>query len=112
MEQGIEIYRYYYGGHDLEEIWVIGHANTAPHGQDIVCAGVSALTQSILIGLNEHTKARFTHEVKPGYFNIKMLRQNERARALLDTLVSGLIQMARAYPDTIKFKEGSPKWYL
>jgi uncharacterized protein YsxB (DUF464 family) len=109
MEQGIEVYRYYYGGRDLEEIWVIGHANTAPHGQDIVCAGVSALAQSILYGLNEHTKARFTHEAKPGYIHVKMLSQNERARALLGTLVSGLVQMALAYPNTIKFKEGTPE---
>lgn len=30
---------------------VNGHANYAPHGQDIVCAGVSAILQTTILGL-------------------------------------------------------------
>lgn len=33
-----------------------GHANYAEHGQDIVCAGVSAIIQSAILGLEEIAK--------------------------------------------------------
>lgn len=33
--------------HNDGEIKIEGHAEYAPEGQDIVCAGVSALTQSL-----------------------------------------------------------------
>ena len=32
-------------------IHVSGHANTAPHGSDIVCAAVSAITLTLIRGL-------------------------------------------------------------
>ena len=38
---------------------VTGHANTAPHGQDIVCAGISALTQTAVLGLDRQLKKKF-----------------------------------------------------
>lgn len=28
-----------------------GHANSAPYGQDLVCAGVSTLVQTMILGL-------------------------------------------------------------
>jgi uncharacterized protein YsxB (DUF464 family) len=37
---------------------VTGHANTGPHGQDIVCAGVSALTQTAVLGLDRQLKKK------------------------------------------------------
>ena len=33
---------------DLHRLTVTGHADYGPHGADIVCAGVSALTYDIL----------------------------------------------------------------
>lgn len=33
-----------------------GHANYAEHGQDIVCAGVSAIIQTAILGLEEIAK--------------------------------------------------------
>ena len=33
-----------------------GHANTAPHGQDIYCAGVSTVTQSAYLCIIQHLK--------------------------------------------------------
>lgn len=48
-------------------IEVDGHADYAPHGQDIVCAGISAITQSCALGLQaiaEQYPAYVTFEVK------------------------------------------------
>ena len=36
-----------------DRIHVSGHANMAPHGTDIVCAAVSALTLTLIQGLKE-----------------------------------------------------------
>ena len=33
---------------DVHTLTVIGHANYAPYGKDIVCAGVSALVQALI----------------------------------------------------------------
>jgi uncharacterized protein YsxB (DUF464 family) len=33
------------------EIVADGHANSAPHGQDIICASVSAILQTAILGL-------------------------------------------------------------
>ena len=34
---------------------VEGHAEFAPHGQDIVCAGVSAIVQAAILGIEHYT---------------------------------------------------------
>ena len=36
---------------------ISGHANTAPHGYDIYCAGVSTLTQSALLCIKKAPQA-------------------------------------------------------
>lgn len=36
---------------DERTLTITGHANYAPKGKDIVCAGVSAIYQSALLGL-------------------------------------------------------------
>ena len=45
---------------------VNGHANYAPHGQDIVCAGVSAIVQTTLLGL-EAIADSYPHNVHIDY---------------------------------------------
>lgn len=42
-------------------IKVEGHANYAPHGQDIVCAGVSAILQTAVLGLQAIADAYPNH---------------------------------------------------
>lgn len=43
------------------KIEVKGHANYAPHGKDIVCAGISAIVQTCALGLQAIADMYSTH---------------------------------------------------
>ena len=44
---------------------VHGHSGTAPKGRDIVCAGVSALAQTALLGLGRHLHREVSYKIDP-----------------------------------------------
>ncbi len=90
-----------------------GHADYAPKGQDIVCAGVSALCYALV-----NTLANIDHEC--GMARMKSIANGEghmriRARICWENLsviracfqvtVTGLKMMAEQYPDYIKIEE-------
>ena len=62
---------------------VSGHSGTAARGQDIVCAGVSALTQSALLS-------------EP---------PDERSEAILRTMWMGLAEIEKISPKGIQIQE-------
>lgn len=41
-----------YDGHQVKGFVATGHAGAAPLGEDLVCASISALTQTALLGLD------------------------------------------------------------
>lgn len=95
----------------ITEIRVEGHAGFADHGEDIVCAAVSALTQTALIGLER--VARHPHEgkirdayllcrVKPG----GTTESAALAQAILETTVLGLLDIAKDYHQFVRVTEG------
>ena len=89
------------------EFSVQGHSNYANYGEDIVCAGISALTQAALLGLLEHLKLAVTHEVQPGFLKVTLTESllDERSDAILETMVLGLKQIAQAYKQYVRIKE-------
>lgn len=95
----------------VAEITVTGHAGWAAPGEDIVCAGVSALVVTALIGLKQ--VARHPHEgkAKAGRMYCKLLPGGTaesalKAQAVLETTVLGLRDMAKDYKQFIKVTEG------
>ena len=89
------------------EFSVQGHSNYANYGEDIVCAGISALTQATLLGLLEHLKMVVAHEVKPGFLKVTLTESllDERSDAILETMVLGLKQIAQTYKKHVRIKE-------
>ena len=90
-----------------------GHANYAPKGQDIVCAGVSALSFALVNALD-----KIDHE--SGMAQMKSIADGEghmriRARVCWENLsviracflvtVTGLKMLAEQYPEYIKVEE-------
>ena len=54
-----------YEGNEFDSLEVKGHANSAPHGQDLVCAGVSAI---LIGGLNNLDNVKsFDIKIEEGY---------------------------------------------
>lgn len=95
----------------IVEVRVSGHTGYADAGEDIVCAGVSALAVTALIGMTR--VARHPHEGKAtaGRMYCKVLPGGTpdsaaRAQAILETVVLGLQDIAKDYPDYVRFTEG------
>ncbi len=79
---------------------VQGHAGFAEHGQDIVCAGVSALTQGALMGLQDALGNQVSFVKRPGFLEIRISPEKAceiAPQAILRTLELGLMSIAKAY---------------
>ncbi|HWI52034.1 MAG TPA: ribosomal-processing cysteine protease Prp [Symbiobacteriaceae bacterium] len=95
----------------VTELRVTGHTGFAEHGEDIVCAGVSALAVACLIGLKK--VARHPHEgkAKAGSMYCKLLPGGTtdsaaKAHAILETTVLGLQDIAKDYHQFVRVTEG------
>ena len=86
-------------------IW--GHARTAPWGEDVVCAGISAVAATALAGLILRTKGRtrvFLSTQGFMYCRIPDSLSQAQARevkAILETMVLGLLLIRNNYKANI-----------
>lgn len=85
-----------------------GHAEQGAYGEDIVCAGVSAIAQTALLGITDVLKldAAYTHE--NGYVRCELSRETspedmDKAAIVFDTMIAGLTSLKDAYPKSLKF---------
>lgn len=90
---------------------VMGHApRLGDLGDNIVCAGVSALAQAALLGLQEFADQYVTAEVRPGYLRAEVgltgWDEAPRVQAILRTLDLGLMGIERMYPGTLTIRYG------
>ena len=86
-----------------------GHTGYAPAGQDIVCATVSALTQSTLNGLRSVLKAPVMFDIDDQAATLQAEltpeatgEQVKQAQLLLVTLLEGLQAIERSYPRNVR----------
>jgi uncharacterized protein len=89
---------------------VTGHANFGPHGEDLVCAAVSVLTQSAIIGLHQYVGLTFKVEVESGKINCILPEEMEdlhkiQAQAILNTMVLGLETIKEDYSKHIRIEK-------
>ncbi len=88
-----------------------GHAGYADHGQDIVCAGVSALVLTVVQSLETLTEDKTEVSVEEAAGSVRCMLQepsSEKARLLLDALFLGCQSIRKEYGKqyiTIKFRE-------
>lgn len=80
-------------------ITVDGHAGYAETGRDIVCAAVSALTQTLIAGIEGLTDDRIGYEIKPGKVNIVFENLSKQAQLLVDSFFIGISEVITAYGD-------------
>ena len=84
---------------------VSGHSGTAARGQDIVCAGVSALTQSTLLGIMEHLHRAVTYDIASGNLRVRLSEPpDERSEAILRTMWMGLAEIEKISPKGIQIQ--------
>ena len=78
----------------LSGFTVVGHTGYAPEGEDIVCAGVSALSQTAVIIRSGFLSARLPRGLRA--------KQRYEAQIILRSVRQGLEDIAKAYPGLVK----------
>lgn len=79
---------------------VEGHSNFAENGEDIICASVSAITQTALLGLQNYSRIIFEQE--DGYLYVRTTTFGEREEAIIVTMLMGLQEIQRQHPEYVK----------
>ncbi|RQD76828.1 MAG: ribosomal-processing cysteine protease Prp [Candidatus Syntrophonatronum acetioxidans] len=87
------------------KVW--GHASFAPHGQDIVCAAVSAVTQTTVIGLKKVLQVKPLLNIREGLLECSVPRnltrsEGEKVDLLMEVMVAGLEEIKKEYPSYIE----------
>lgn len=83
-------------------ITITGHAGYAPRGQDIVCAGVSVLVETLAASLEELTKDKFIYEAQPGQAVLEYGILSAGGALLVESFFVGAGAIARTYPDCVE----------
>lgn len=80
---------------------ICGHARAAPKGKDIVCAAVSALTQSFINSMEQLTNDDIESTVAAGDAVIEYGRLSEQGKLLRDSFILGVRDIAYSYPEHV-----------
>lgn len=85
-----------------DKITVSGHAGYAEAGKDIVCAGVTALTQTLISSMKGLAGDRIQYEISPGRTDIYYRDLSEAGMLLVDSFFIGICLIAEEYPDNVR----------
>ena len=91
---------------EIKYIEVSGHALYDHSGKDIVCASVSTaliMTINALEKLNVLDLVKY--DIEEGYFQVEVLKQSSKVKAMIDNLHYGLTDLSNQYPKYIKIKK-------
>ena len=83
-------------------ITVKGHANYAVSGSDIVCAGVTALAQTLIKSIKDLTDDKIEYEIAPGRVDIKYGNLSEKSKTLVDSFFIGICMIAEEFPEYVR----------
>lgn len=87
-----------------------GHAGFDAGGSvDLVCAGVSAITGVLVIGLTEVAEAPVSIEARDGFVRVKVPARldgklADQVQFLMQVIVKSLDSLSEAYPGFIKMR--------
>ena len=84
---------------------VRGHANYAVKGADIVCAAVSAIAQTALLGVQRFASLEPEPRCRDGDIVFTAQRTPETVAIIVAALM-GLREIAAQYPDNVKEMRG------
>lgn len=87
-----------------DKIEINGHANYAEIGKDIVCAGVTALTQTLIRSLEGLTSDEIEYEISPGRADIHCRNLSEEGKLLVDSFFIGVCSIADEFSDHVRIE--------
>lgn len=93
----------------ISALRVQGHSGTAPHGEDIVCAAVSALAQTALLGIGKHLHRDVDwHVLASGDLYLKLKSApDDLTQAILETARLGFVEIAKANPGAVRIDDNT-----
>lgn len=83
-------------------IAVDGHADFAEAGKDIVCAGVTALVQTLVKSADDLTEDKIEYEISPGRADIHYGCLSEAGKLLVDAFFIGICMIADEFPEHVR----------
>ena len=86
----------------LDGITIDGHAGYAEAGKDIVCAGVTALTENLIDSIDSLTEDTIQYEISPGRVDIHYRNLSEGAKLLVDSFFLGISEITQDFPEHVK----------
>lgn len=99
---------------NIRQYDIKGHANFAPFGEDIVCAAISVLSQTTLMGLVEVLQLKekeiyYKIDDNTGYLNVELKAIKDEtdlknSQILLKTFRLGIESIRESYPDNVKIE--------
>ena len=98
-----------YQNGNIKSVDCKNHAGYADYGKDIVCAGISSITQTAVLGVKHIAKAKHKCVIdqKQGSLHLELLEdefsQNFKdAQVVLCTMLCGLKDLEKQYPKYLK----------
>lgn len=85
-------------------IYIAGHANYAEPGKDIVCAGVTALFQSLVKSIEDLTRDKIEYNAEPGRAYVKFKNLSDQGKDLVDSFFIGVCLIADEFPDHVRIE--------
>lgn len=79
-----------------------GHADFAEAGKDIVCAGVTALVQTLVKSADDLTEDKIEYEISPGRADIHYGCLSEAGKLLVDAFFIGICMIADEFPEHVR----------
>lgn len=94
----------------IDSFTVKGHANYAKHGEDIVCAGVSAVTVGTVNAIEQLTGIELVCKMQDGFVSggvPKLLEspQSEQVQLLLESMIVSLKTIEDSYGTYLQINE-------
>lgn len=91
---------------DMVGFEIKGHANAGAHGEDVVCAAISALTQTALLGVGKYLGRKVEYHVLRGDFSMRLLSApDELTNAIFETMLLGLNEIENINPKCVRILE-------
>lgn len=67
-----------------------------------MCAGVTALAQTLIKSIEDLTDDKIEYEISPGRVDIKYGNLSEKSKTLVDSFFIGICMIVDEFPDHVK----------
>lgn len=79
-----------------------GHAKYAKTGGDIVCASISTIFQSLILGIEKLTKDKIHYQLKPGDSWVVIEEFSKESIVLYNNFFLSAVAIAEEYPENVQ----------